>query len=105
MKKQPVDGCAFEILPPPTPELNKELAYREDARPLGEFLEWLFDHYGNKEMCELPPIEALLAEYFEIDLQKCENERRLLLAYQRILNIRSTEMNELRSLGVLRRDG
>lgn len=95
--KKPV---LFEILPPPTPALNKEAAYRDAAQPIGEFLEWLQEKYGQEEVVRLPPIRDLLAEYFEVDQDECENERRRLLAYQHLLNERHRELESLKALGV-----
>ncbi len=76
-----------------TPELEKLVEIRPDNEVISGFLEWL----GEKEitlsdwtgLCEdcgnaiLAPIsitkEQLLANYFSIDLAKCEKERRVLL--------------------------
>ena len=78
-----------------TPELDKMMAVQEKSQIIGEFLKWLnessliiceygviFDIY-EEEMDGLLPIrsskEQLLAEYFNIDLNKCERERQQIL--------------------------
>lgn len=75
-------------------EKYPELAKMEDARPssqvIGEFLDWLSDK--GLTICAFHPtvrngiyhpthksIEQTLADYFEIDLNKIENERRQIL--------------------------
>lgn len=77
-----------------TPELDKMLAVKDESQKIGEFLEWLgqesllicgFDESGCDECGnQLYPTrstrEQLLADYFEIDLNKCEQERQQLLA-------------------------
>lgn len=78
-----------------TPELDKMLAVKEKSQAIGEFLEWLdgqeimlaewtgsnCDECG-KEVLMLMVMhrEKLLAKYFEIDLNKCEQERQQILA-------------------------
>lgn len=78
-----------------TPELDKMHAVHGKSQAIGEFLEWLtFEkgwtlaewkktEYADDFHNELWPtsysIEKLLAEYFEIDLEKTEIERRALL--------------------------
>lgn len=73
-----------------TPELNKMRAVNKDSQKIGEFLEWLNEHEiiltredEDASLCELFEIsesnEQLLANYFEIDLAKCEQERSALL--------------------------
>lgn len=69
-----------------TPELDKLAEVRERAQAIGEFIEWL--GRSKYAICEsyredvggtwLPTpasIEKLLSEYFEIDLNKVENEK------------------------------
>lgn len=89
-----------------TPELDKMAKVREQSQGAGAFLDWLsseknltsceqHEHddtcYGKDDirMCgfrdgDYVPasvnIEKLLAEYFDIDLEKAENERRKILA-------------------------
>lgn len=78
-----------------TPELDKMLAVRDESQEIGEFLEWLCEQdiiladYSDG-ICDdcgeelLLPIrknrERILADYFKIDLDKCEQERQQLLA-------------------------
>jgi hypothetical protein len=77
----------------PTPELDKMLAVKDQSNALGEFLEWM----GSKGLwiCRsatkedditegtLLPVykstEVMLAEYFGIDLNKAEKEKRAVL--------------------------
>jgi len=75
---------------PETPELEKMRGVREESQKIGQFLDWLRGEGmqivdGDDEPLYLS-IEQLLAKYFEIDLEKVEEERRALLAYQRALN-------------------
>lgn len=86
--------------PPATPELDKLLKVTELSQPLGEFLEWyrgtngslvlrgeLIDDEGkiqpDRMLVDFRSIEAILAEYFEIDLVKASRERTAVLAYIR----------------------
>lgn len=83
-----------------TPELDKIRAVHDESQKLGYFLEWLTHgltlcqwHDGEVMdigggMREYLPegyypvhinIEAILASYYEIDLQKAEDEKRALL--------------------------
>lgn len=77
---------------PPCPECDKMLAVQNRSQDIGEFLEWLRGERGlhlaeyDDDFWEgkfLKPvnirIEDLLAEFFEIDLNKVEAERRALL--------------------------
>lgn len=70
-----------------TPELDKMLAIQGKSQTVGEFLEWL----GQESLliCECDEgklyatrstTEQLLADFFEIDLNKCEQERQQILA-------------------------
>lgn len=78
------------------PVLEKMRLVQRDSQVIGEFLDWLLNqkglrlaHYvGEPPFAELLPyhgdgryplIEALLAEYFDIDLDQAERERRILL--------------------------
>ncbi len=85
-----------------TPELDKLSAVRDRSQAIGEFIDSLStqglflceaapDDYGLTTVDEFEeehttyivtriPIETILAGYFGIDLQKCEEERRALLA-------------------------
>jgi hypothetical protein len=74
-----------------TPECDKLLAVSDKSQTLADFLEWLrHDRRPSLVLCELDEprdefypsrlgIEQLLAEYFHIDLNKVEDERRALL--------------------------
>ena len=76
------------------PELEKIKAHQPETLILGQFLEWLqdvkkivlaefgTDKYRNEHDILRPvnvPFEKLFAEYFEIDLNKAEQERQKLL--------------------------
>jgi len=86
----------FDIVKPETPMLDKELGVREDAHAIGEFLDWLQERYRGTgmEVYELR-VRDLLHEYFEIDADQAETERRKLLVYQRMLNEREQQKKEL----------
>ncbi len=70
-----------------TPELDKMRAVKDKSQAIGEFIDWL--RQDNCDICEMDDnghylpiyqsIEKWLAEYFEIDLNKCEEERRAIL--------------------------
>ena len=75
-----------------TPELEKMQAVRDDSQKIGEFLEWLAEQdielakwelHEEEQFEEMTPIrqtrEQILAEFFGIDLVKCERERQALL--------------------------
>lgn len=86
-----------------TPELEKITEHRDESQSIGSFLDWLkneqeiclcvYGAYGvhtdedeenfaddNEQLyCINKTIEQLLAEYFEIDLDKAEKERVALL--------------------------
>lgn len=71
----------------PTPELDKMQKVKDQSQVVGAFLDWLQNEtdmvIGAWERERMYPvhksIEELLAEYFEIDLNKVERERRALL--------------------------
>ena len=76
------------------PECNKMLEVQDQSQTIGEFLDWLL-HDKGAEIAEwrgdqLFPmrgsIESLLAEFFEIDLEKVEKERRAILEEMRQVN-------------------
>jgi len=83
---------------PPTPQLDRIHAVKEQSQTIGRFLEWLGERDTPLELCQLSegrgrnddplyapvgiPIETLLAEYFDVDLQKADDERRSLLEWQ-----------------------
>ena len=83
------------------PQCDKLLAVKDKSQVIGEFLEWLQGEknlviaewdYGDSNTDEDPlvrhrfNIQELLAEFFEIDLVKVEEERRAILDEQRRLN-------------------
>ena len=60
-----------------TTECDRLAKVADDSQKIGDFLDWLQQEHD----VELPDrIERLLAEYFDIDLDKVEQERRGLLA-------------------------
>lgn len=71
-----------------TPELKKIQAVQDESQKIGGFLAWLTEQGivlaewddEDKELFQIHHNrEQLLAKYFEIDLAKCEQERRALL--------------------------
>lgn len=83
---------------PPCPECEKLAAVSDQSNQIGAFLKWLFvegdtpyyicqwdDTYGGYYSTPLGDtgINKLLAKYFEIDLDKVEQERRALLDWLR----------------------
>lgn len=60
------------------PEHEKLSAIQDQSQQIGMFLDWLQETYPY-ESAELPRIQKLLAEYFEIDEDKLEEEKRLML--------------------------
>lgn len=74
-----------------TPQLDKMRSVKEDSQKLSTFIDWLTeqgmpicekitdDRYGAEMAPITISIERLLARYFEIDLNKVEDERRSLL--------------------------
>lgn len=80
---------------PPTPMLDRMKAVRERTQAIGEFLEWLQSRgyvLCSRTEGECPDIpylpaakstEELLAEYFGIDLDAAERERRAVLEWVR----------------------
>jgi hypothetical protein len=76
------------------PEHEKLKAVKDRSQAIGEFIEWLEE---SKRMCICyreeggywptgTPINKLLAEHFEIDLDRLEDEKRQMLREQRALN-------------------
>ena len=73
----------------PTPELDKMLDNQNESQAIGEFLDWLTSE--GYAICELNKhnewhhvrkgIEQLLADYFNVDLKKAEQEKRAILTY------------------------
>lgn len=72
---------------PPTPELDKMKACQDESQTIGSFLDWLYteskytiaEELVGSWSSELVPahtnIEKLLAEYFNVDLQKVSAEK------------------------------
>lgn len=60
------------------PEHDKLHAIHDQSQQIGMFLDWLHETYP-EESAELPRITKLLAEYFEIDENKLEEEKRRML--------------------------
>lgn len=79
---------------PSTPTLDRMLEVKDESRAIGEFLEWLMsmrslaicdaDEFGRFYPVHLG-IEALLAEYYKIDLNEAERERSAILEHIRRL--------------------
>lgn len=71
----------------PTPECDKLVAVAGESQKLGEFLDWVLERYTlcdrDGESDFLYPahinINSLLADYFEIDMNKVDAERSALL--------------------------
>ena len=72
------------------PEHEKLRAVRDTSQVIGAFIEWLEEtgrtvakwmpHYGDNALQpECAKTEALLAEYFGIDLQRLEAEKRAMV--------------------------
>ena len=74
------------------PEHEKLMAIADKSRAIGQFIDWCQDEkelvlvnidYDNVDggitYSSRPPIRDLLAEYFEIDQQKIEAEKRAML--------------------------
>lgn len=73
------------------PECERLVSVSKESQALGEFLDWLIQDKGivlcnrtgnridNLWAPQLQSIEAILAEYFHIDLERVEEERRQIL--------------------------
>jgi hypothetical protein len=87
----------------PTPELDKMKENKEASQIIGDFLEWLLneqhtvlaryditdDSSPDEELVPIVTnIEAVLAEYFGVDLNKAEAEKRAILDALRAHNTR-----------------
>ena len=59
-----------------TPELDKMQAVHDQSQAIGEFLDWAVAK-GRVEVTG--SVEKLLAEYFKINLDRCEQERQMIL--------------------------
>lgn len=79
---------------PPTPECDRMIAVSEESRTISDFLDWLgphgmllaeyVQHPGFRDRSLVPAsrgFDALLAQYFRIDLAKVDRERRALLTH------------------------
>lgn len=66
---------------PTCPECEKLTAASSESQVIGEFIEWLQETYCDDVEMPRVSIERLLAEFFEIDLDKVEVERRALLDF------------------------
>jgi uncharacterized NAD(P)/FAD-binding protein YdhS len=79
---------------PAAPECERLVSVADESHKLGEFLDWLEQRYtlcthDDPEGRYWPAFfskEKLLAEYFKIDLDKVERERRALLNHLRSTN-------------------
>lgn len=71
------------------PESEKVAAAADDAQAIGEFLDWLQAVYGHTVGEDGPegrlpkPVRALLHEYYEVDEERLEEERRYMLRQAR----------------------
>lgn len=76
---------------PETPEIDRMKAIQEESQSIGAFIDWLDENgmpickwteYDDAHPQYNPihlSIEKLLAKYFEIDLDKLENEKQAIL--------------------------
>lgn len=111
MTTKPFEKFDDFLRPPKTLELDRMHGVRSESNSIGEFLDWLIGKYGSVELptededddetetfetrlIDLRP-EELLHEYFNIDKEKIERERREVMAYQRLLNEWSAIRKEL----------
>ena len=77
-----------------TPECDKLLEVHEESRVIGEFLDWansrgiyLANFYEERGLVvDRRSHDQILADYYNIDLDKIEEERRYLLEMQREIN-------------------
>lgn len=78
------------------PEHEKLSKVSQKSQACGEFLDWLYqqgyhlcsisDGYEDTYVPTPKPVRRLLAEYFEIDEEKIETEKRAMMAELRKLN-------------------
>ena len=68
------------------PEHEKLKAVSAESQKTGAFLDWLQSHYAEATR-ELPRINQLLAEYYEIDENQLELEKRAMLNEMRESNM------------------
>jgi hypothetical protein len=71
---------------PPTPALDKMVAVSDQSQAVGEFLEWLEQDgltlariRADQYVAIHETTEALLARYFDVDLDAAEREKRAIL--------------------------
>jgi len=77
-------------------ELDRMLAVTNESQAIGGFLDWLFDQgfciagydpdLGDELFRESRSIEQWLADYYDIDLEEVERERRAFLKALRDAN-------------------
>jgi hypothetical protein len=104
---EPMTGYPFTAInadgTPATTELDMMHGVKAQSQPIGEFLAWLNDQgivlakYEGEAVWPRPiytSIEDLLAEHFEIDLKKVEQERRALQDYFRARNASTSDSGE-----------
>jgi len=72
-------------LPPQVPACDELAAVSDDSQKLGDFITWFNETHRDENLSDFVT-DKLLAEYFGIDLDQVETERREILAYQRLLN-------------------
>ena len=72
------------------PESEKLAACSEDSHKTGEFLDWLVTVHDVALPCH---IQRLLEQYYEIDMAKVEEERRLMLRHLRRASIMNAKVD------------
>ena len=88
------------------PECDKMVKVNEQSQTIGEFIDWLGQDRGmylvarctvkecSKTACVegyVPPINDLLAKFFDIDLSKVEEEKKAMLSEIRQANLEREE--------------
>jgi hypothetical protein len=76
------------------PEHEKLKEIRDQSQKCGEFLEWL-EEQGYVEITARKSLTSILAEFFEIDEEKLEREKRRMLDRIREANARRAAKDEL----------
>jgi hypothetical protein len=97
------------------PEHDRLLAVKTESQALGEFLEWLqavdggdiilaergpYDGPNDQLFMKHVDVNALLANYFGIDLAIIEEEKRAMLERQRELNTHNTPLQRAHQRGL-----
>lgn len=59
-------------------ELDKMKKAHKESQSIGEFLEWMMEYHEDL-FPDFLNVEEILAEYFDIDLEKVEKEKRALI--------------------------